>query len=99
MIEQLSLIKQQNWVQKLSDVDIEIFNISYTITEKFGDTEECVIDLEDVFRWTGYSDKSQLKTQVLEKNFEKDIDNKILEEYTEEFLLQKIRSKVLLIKK
>ena len=40
-----------------------------------------------------------LKTQVLEKNFEKDIDYKILEEYTEEFLLQKIRSKVLLIKK
>ena len=91
----MDVVRNESWYGKLTDKDIEIFNISYNITEKYGDTEDFVIDLEDVVEWTGYSDKVHLKHQVLVKNFKEGIDYKIVTQSSDEVLLSKKREQKL----
>ena len=77
MSEQLRLIKEQKWIQKLSDVDIEIFNFSYYLHEEFGDTEDCVIFVDDYISKTGYNDiRNFIKTVLYQSNYIKEIDYK-----------------------
>lgn len=70
---------QSRFVQKLkesfSDSDQQLFLGSFYAYLNH-DSNEFVIDLDDIWKWLGFSRKCHCKV-VLEKNFQKDIDYKI----------------------
>jgi len=66
-----------------TNIDKKIFDFSYNIYKQYGENEDFCIDLEDVYKWIGYSDERNLKHKILIKNFIENIDYKICSENLE----------------
>lgn len=62
---------------KFSDTQQQLFVSSFYCYLNHNSKSEFIIDLEDVWKWIGFSRKDPAKV-VLDKNFVKDIDYKIL---------------------
>ena len=74
---------QSRFVEKLkgsfSDSDQQLFLASFYTYLNYNVDKDFVIDLDNIWKWLGYSRKDPCKV-VLEKHFKKDIDYKINQE-------------------
>ena len=72
------ILKARNNIKNnFTDTEQQLFVASFYCFLNYNQRNDFVIDLDNIWKWIGFSQKVKAKT-LLEKNFKLDIDYKIL---------------------